>query len=449
MTCLLSPLSGVHCRQTGRDERQDTPAAKSLREFLRAYNTGNLETVRRFIHEHYDEEALSQRSAEQRAKTSLATFNLTRRLRLHAVERSADYEVVALCQSEITEAWFSVTIQVAPQPPHRIISQGFGFAARPADAVPRVRLNRTKIIEGFKTYLAKLAGAGMLSGAVLLAKNGRPIFKRAYGINASGSPNRLDTRFDLASLSKMFTGVAIAQLAEQGKLSYGDPVSKFLPAYPNKRAAEKITIHHLLTHTSGLVDYSDNKDYRPARQAARDRFKTLEDWFPFFASDPLSFEPGEKDEYSNSGYIVLGVIVEKASGQNYFDYVREHILVPAGMSNTILTVALGNSAGGGLSTVGDLLKFDVALRRHKLLSAKYTNFILTPKVATAEGEAWGYGFELTQSRGRRVAGHSGGGDADNRFDMYLDDGYTLVALTKPYAAIHITRKLKELVAQGD
>lgn len=420
-----------------------------LGAFLRAYNTGDPETIRAFIQGHFDEDSLARRPAEQRASTSLATYQLTRQLRLHGVERSADHEIVALCQSEITEAWFSVTVQVSPREPHKIMGQQFGFAARPADAAPRGRLSRTRIVREAETYLAKLAGAGMLSGAVLVAKNGRPILERAYGLNAPGVPNRLDTKFDMASLSKMFTGVAVAQLAERGKLSYHDPVIKFLPDYPNKQAAEKITIHHLLTHTSGLVDYSEKQDYRPARRAAGGRFKSLEDWLPFFAADPPAFEPGERDEYSNSGFIVLGMIVERASGQNYFDYVRDHIFRPAGMKKTVLTVESGNSAGGGLTTVRDLVKFAVALRRHRLLGAGYTKLILSPRVKTGEGEAWGYGFEISHVGGRRVAGHSGGGEVDNRFDMYLDDGYTVVALTKPYAATNVSRKLKELIARDD
>jgi CubicO group peptidase (beta-lactamase class C family) len=449
MTCLTLPYFAAARQQKRRAAFPGTPAGQRLDEFLRAYNTGNLETIRGFIADRYDKEALTERSAEQRAKTSVATFSLTRQLNLHSIERSTDHEIVALCQSKITEAWFSITIRVAPRPPYGIVSQGFGFATRPADAIPHGRLNQTQIVEELNAYLAKLAGADMLSGAVLVAKSGRPISERAYGFNASGMPNRIDTKFDLASMSKMFTGVAVAQLAEQGKLSYGDSIGRLLPDYPNKEAAEKITLHHLLTHTSGLVDYSDKKEYRPARQAQGDRFKTLKDWLPFFAGDPLSFEPGKRSEYSNSGFIVLGVIIEKVSGQNYFDYVREHIFMPAEMNQTALTVALGNSAGGGLSTVGDMLKFDAALRRHKLLGAKYTHIILAPKVETREGEAWGYGFEISQANGKRIVGHSGGGDADNKLDMYLDDGYTIIALTKPYAATNITRKFKELITQGN
>ena len=119
------------------------------------------------------------------------------------------------------------------------------------------------------------------------------------------------------------------------------------------------------------------------------------------------------------------------------------------MNNTILTVATGNSAGGGVSTVEDLFKFTVALRQHKLLSPKYTDIILTSKVTTGKDEGYGYGFEVNRVNGKRIVGHSGGGEADNHLDMYLDEDYTVVILAKPFAGMHITRKLRELIIRSN
>lgn len=449
ISLLLALYPPLLCLGTPRRERQraaapETPAGRQLTAFLRAYNTGEPGVLRKFIAGHFDRDALAKRSADERASTGVATFKITRQLNLYRIVRSADYEVEALCQSEITEAWFSLTVQVAPQPPHGIINQTFGFASRPAGASSHGKLRPAQIVKRLDSYLAKLAAADMLSGTIILARNDKPIFEKAYGFGDSKAPIAVDTKFDLASLTKMFTSVAIAQLVQQGRLSYGDPIGKFLPDYPNESAAEKVTLHHLLTHTSGLTEYSDKKEYRPARQAGG-QFKKLTDWFPYFANDALAFKPGAKSDYSNSNFIVLGVVLEKVTGQSYFDYVRERIFKPAGMNNTILNVAAGNSAGGGLSTAGDLLKFTAALRKHKLLSPKYTDTILTSKITTGEGEGYGYGFEVRWVDGRRVVGHSGGGGAENYLDMYLDDDYTAVILAKPYAGRHITRKLRELI----
>lgn len=333
-----------------------------------------------------------------------------------------------------------------PQPPHAVVRQSFGFAVRPADDVGRGKLSKTRIVKELDAYIAKLIAANMFSGVVLVAQNDKPIYKKAHGLDTFKKANRIDTKFNLASLTKMFTSVAIAQLAQQGKLSYSDPIGKFLPDYPNGQAAERVTLHHLLTHTSGIAEYSDKKDYRPARDAGN-KFKNLKDWFPFFAADPLSFQPGEKSEYSNSNFIVLGAILEKAAGQNYFDYVRRRVFKLAGMNDIKLTVANGNSAGGGESTVEDLLKFSVALRKHKLLDAKYTDIILSPKVYSSEDEAYGYGFEIVPIKGKRIVGHNGGGSADNQLDIYLDKNYTVVILAMPFAGRNITRKLRELINQ--
>jgi D-alanyl-D-alanine carboxypeptidase len=268
----------------------------------------------------------------------------------------------------------------------------------------------------------------------------------------------LDTKFNLGSMNKMFTAVAIAQLAQAKRLSFDDLISKHLPDYPNKEVAGKVTIHHLLTHTSGMGLYWNEKF-----MAQREKLLTVAAHLPLFASDPLSFTPGEKFQYSNSGYMVLGAIIEKVSGQDYYSYVQEHIYKPAGMTETgfyepgkeIANLAIGYSrmgpdgkqleevrdntntrevrggpAGGGYSTVGDLVKFHMALRSYKLLSEEYTKLVTTGKV---EGGGpmgrYGYGFSDKMFNGKHIVGHNGGsvGIAAN-FEMYPELGYTSVLL---------------------
>src|SRR5262249_14922197 len=153
----------------------------------------------------------------------------------------------------------------------------------------------------------------------LLAQGDNVFFTKACGLasRAWNQPNRLDTKFNLGSMNKMFTSVAIAQLVEKGKVSLDDTIGKHLPDYPNRDAAQKATVRHLLTHTSGLADYFNNK----FMDASRTRFRTIADYFPLFADNPLQFEPGTRNRYSNAGFMVLGAIVQKASGVDYFDYV--------------------------------------------------------------------------------------------------------------------------------
>jgi CubicO group peptidase (beta-lactamase class C family) len=212
--------------------------------------------------------------------------------------------------------------------------------------------------------------------------------------------------------------------------------------------------------------------------------RTVADYLPLFANDPLAFEPGSKWQYSNSGFTVLGLIIEKVSGQSYYDYVKEHIFKPAGMVNTdsyerdrdVPNLAIGytkmgdngrpdpsaprrantpmrplkgSPAGGGYSTVEDLLRFSVALRGHKLLSQKYTEIVTTGKVEMGgPGGKYGYGFGEEVSNGRHVVGHNGGGPGlGANFDMFPELGYTAVVLGNydPPATMPVVMKIRELI----
>jgi D-alanyl-D-alanine carboxypeptidase len=325
------------------------------------------------------------------------------------------------------------------------------------------------------TYLTNMAELQQVSGAVLVAKDGVPLFTHAYGLASKSFnvPNQVDTKFNLGSMNKMFTAIAIAQLVQQGKLSFDDPIGRHLPDYPNQVVADTVTIHHLLTHTSGLGDFFDKAAYS---NTAKDRFKAVQSFLPLFVDDPLAFEPGTRFQYSNAGYIVLGLIIEQVSGQSYFDYVRQHIYQPAGMTNTdcyeldwdtpnlaigytaagqnnlFLHVVKGGPPGGGFSTVEDMLKFDRALRTHTLLNPTLTDTVLTGKVDMpgAPEIQYGYGFLTTQGQDTRVVGHSGGfAGISARFDMYLDLGYTVVVLLNqdPPMADRVADQIWQLITQ--
>jgi CubicO group peptidase (beta-lactamase class C family) len=321
--------------------------------------------------------------------------------------------------------------------------------------------------------MKKLAGADAFSGAILVAKDGKPIYDNAFGMasRAWKMPARIDTKFNIASLGKMFTAVAVAQLVERGKLSYEDTIGKILSDYPNQEAAQKVTVHHLLTHTSGL----GSKTLGSFRQG----FRTIKEYFPSLAKEAPRFEPGTKFDYSNDGYLILGAIIEKASGQDYYDYIREHIYGPAGMTNSdsyeldsdppnlatgymdgpngtrrnnIFNLPVkGLPHGLSYSTVGDLLKFAVALRDHKLISAKSTAVVWEDKTGDRQGaQPYGYGFYVNRYNGARAVGHGGGWTGiTNRMDMFPDLGYTYIVLSNYDAETPaISFKLREWITQG-
>jgi D-alanyl-D-alanine carboxypeptidase len=341
------------------------------------------------------------------------------------------------------------------------------------------------ITESLEAYVDTLAASDEFSGAVLVAKDGKAFFAKAYGMADKDAkiPNRVDTRFNLGSMNKMFTAVAVAQLAERGKLSFNDPISKHVPDYPNRAVADKVTIRHLLTHTSGMGNYQNESYY-----AHLDDMKTVADLVPLFANDSLSFEPGAGWDYSNAGFVVLGLIVEKVSGESYFDYVERHVFKPAGMTrtgfyerdskasnravgymrvnaegepdpdsprreNTSTRPFRGSPAGGAYSTVGDMLKFSSALLDHKLLDREHTGILMSGQVKVPEGwpmSEYGYGFAVSDVDGTRIVGHGGTGlGIAGKFDMYPEIGYTVVILSNYdlHAIMPVVMKSRELILQ--
>jgi CubicO group peptidase (beta-lactamase class C family) len=257
--------------------------------------------------------------------------------------------------------------------------------------------------------------------------------------------------------------VSILQLAQEGKLSLNDTLIKDLPDYPDKDIARKITIHQLLIHTSGLPDMFNEK----FMHAAKDEHRTLDSFLPFFTGKPLEFKPGSKWSYSNSGFIVLGLVIEHLSRESYQDYVREHVFKPAGMintdnynidddipnlalsytfmgnnmhplpvgqvrSNVFMSIARGGAAGGGYSTVEDLLHFSQALEGHKLLNQQYTDLDMTGKIVERKSGSvkYAYGLEEDLANGVRIVGHSGGAPGvSSNLDIYPDLGYTVVIMS--------------------
>ncbi|MGB7054918.1 MAG: serine hydrolase, partial [bacterium] len=319
-------------------------------------------------------------------------------------------------------------------------------------------ISEKEVVEKTTAFLEELNSRDGFSGAVLIAKDGVPILKKAYGYanRSFNVPNQIDTKFNLGSMNKMFTATAIMQLVEQGKISLDGKIADYVSDYPNKDVSTKVTIQQLLTHTSGLGNYWTEEYMR----SSKDLFREVEDYLPLFVSDPLLFEPGSQFSYSNAGYMVLGLIIERVTGENYFDYVREHVYKPSGMLNTdayetdyvvpnlavgytrlrarpdelknnlFLHVVKGGPAGGGYSTVEDLLSFGNALMDNKLLSPENTELMTTGKVRTDRHIMYCYGFRDRVENGHHIVGHTGGFPGiDGYLGIFKDLGYTIAALS--------------------
>jgi len=302
------------------------------------------------------------------------------------------------------------------------------------------------------------------------------IFDGAWGLASKrfDVPNHVDTKFNLGSMNKMFTAVAIAQLVERGKLSYDDPLSTYLSTdWLPREITEKIQLRHLLTHTSGLGSYFTDE----FMNASRARFRTVDDYKPIVSKETLAFEPGTGWSYSNTGFLLLGAVIEKVTGESYFDFVRVNIFKPAGMNDTdsyemdrpvpnlaigytkrpdgwynniLMHVVRGGPAGGGYSTVRDLLKFDQALRSGKLVSAESFQLLTSPKNEAGSPD-YGYGFGISGTATDRIVGHNGGFPGISAdLKMYLDRGYTIAVLSNyDMAASMVSEKAAELIAAAD
>jgi CubicO group peptidase (beta-lactamase class C family) len=293
------------------------------------------------------------------------------------------------------------------------------------------------IARELRAHLGELSERDRFSGVVLVAKGERILFHEAYGRAAGNSnvTNTVDTQFPLASVSKVFTAVAVLQLAQTGKLSLDDKLIDVLPNYPNREVAEKITVRQLLTHRSGLGNH-----FGTFQRADFTKHPAAESFLELFAHEPLRFGPGNTYYYSNAGYLVLGLIVARASGESYDDYVRAHIFNLGGMRksacSTNETRGL-NAVGGVLSTAEDLHRFSLALQRGKLLNNEFTALQLTG----------GSGMDTATNNGVRTVGHMGAAPGmSNSFEIYPDLGYTVIILSSTdRAAEPIRVKVRDMV----
>lgn len=315
--------------------------------------------------------------------------------------------------------------------------------------------------------------AAGFSGVALIARGETIEAEAAYGFAdpAGTRRNAPTTRFNLGSIDKTFTAVAIAQLIQQGRLSLDDRLAKHLPDYPNQPAAARITIRDLLMHRSGVAQFM-RADFGDVGVAAM--VKTV-------GAEPQAFEPGARQEYSNGGYIVLGRVIEVVSGKTYSAYVSDHIYRPAGMTNSGFfrkgdrddTLALpvvsaagkskgsvpgpamtpagprtGNPAGGGYSTAADLFRFARALRTGRLLDQRMTEYVLNGTFM--EQPRWGFSLREQTTGSHRFVGNGGGAPGINaEFRFEPSGAYTVVVLanSSPPAATDLLTAVLNRIAR--
>ena len=322
-----------------------------------------------------------------------------------------------------------------------------------AQSTPASAPKNEQVIAKIDEYMKAVLRIDGFSGTILVARDGKPIVSRGYGMaNIELSvPNNPDSIFRLGSVTKQFTGMTIAMLQERGKLSVDDPMCKYFVDCPD--AWKPITIKHLLAHSSGITNYTGFPDFAKTTIMPI----TTTEMADRLRKEPLEFTPGEKMAYSNSGYYLLGAIVEKASGKKYADFLQENIFTPLGMKQTgyddplriipnraagyqkqagkiinasYMDMSVPYAAGSLYSTTGDLLIWDQALYTEKLVSQKSLDEIFTPSKWN-----YGYGWGIGNKFGHKAISHGGGiYGFSTDIARYPDDHVTVVVLSNIQAA---------------
>lgn len=298
------------------------------------------------------------------------------------------------------------------------------------------------VAQQMQIYLQTLEENEAFSGTVLLAKGDEILLSKGYGkaVIEYDIPNTPDTRFRIGSITKQFTAVAVLQLVEQGKLDLEGKLTDYLPGYPAKPQGELVTIHHLLNHTSGIPSYTGMEEIMRQRGSLEE---APEDFIKRFWEKELEFEPGTKFSYNNSGYYLLGMIIEKVSGMPYAEYVQAHIFEPLGMKNSgyehyrsvipkmargyatvgeyaersgNIVTDIAGAAGALYSTTNDLLIWHRALMDKKLLVEASYEKMFTPYL-----DGYGYGWGIEEHAGTKVYRHSGGIDGFRSMGILLPE----------------------------
>lgn len=459
----------------------DGRRGERIRQVLAAIESGDAERVDALVQEAFAGR-LRELPIEEHRSELLGLHDRSQGLDFYGIRRyvpprPAD-RVVVIARNRLTGGWQGLSLTFDGTPAERITGLEVQMARPPKDVPGSAPVTLDQAMGELQAFVDRLAAAEAFSGTVLVARDGRPVFTAARGLadRNHAVPMRLDTKLNLGSMDKMFTAVTVGQLVDEGRLSFDDPVSKYLDSSWTRADLSKVRVKHLLSHTSGLGSYFNDTYERTARQLLR----RVSDYKPLVAGETLEFEPGTRSRYSNTGFLLAGAVIEAATGRDYFDVVRERVYARAGMknsdsydidlvvpnlgvgysrertpgggrawrANTFAHVIRGGPAGGGYSTVEDLLAFAEAMRGGRLVSEATRETLWSPKPELSS-PTYGYGFGAWRHALGRVVGHSGGfSGISSNLEIYRDAGWTAVVLSNvDGGAEPVQQKIAELLAR--
>jgi CubicO group peptidase (beta-lactamase class C family) len=440
-----------------------TPVEERIRSFVDALNRLSPDRwaqAEQVVQSHATGSALEGQTRRRRINFVLRVPNLLRERDItggYTIESiDASGPTAATVQLKEKGAWGgrrSVRVEVQSETPHKMTTfepSPPNYRSSPGGVGASSSLSETEMVRRARQILDRAGEEGSLSGTVLVGRNGRPLLVEAYGLanRTYGVPNRIETKFSIASMGKVFTAVAIAQLVADGKVALNDKLAEYVPDLPTPEAAQKIEIRHLLSHTSGMGPYLREAQQNPDTPPIE-----------FIRGDSLQFEPGSDAQYSNSGFFALGKVIEAVADTTYEGYLDEHVFGPAGMTDTYIRrpgnvhpqVATGyrkqytetgarfrrtniggsegSPAGGAESTVLDLLRFATALQQGTLVDPAVLRTFTSAQSKIAGGQLdYGYGFILED--GGAVYGHGGNFlGVETGLDIYRESGFVVIVLS--------------------
>jgi CubicO group peptidase (beta-lactamase class C family) len=455
-------------------ELPDTKPGQRMTEWLALCDKPDVERMTAWQREHLGDQWLKRLGARVLAVSDVSDCRANDGFRVtQIVENRADRLAVVALGPKLG-IWYRLSLTVDAK--GRTGPVQASPTTPPESSLPK-RLGDADLQRELATAADRLHAAGLFSGIVMAARGTRPIVTHAVGDadRTRKTPITVSSQFTIGSMGKMFTAAAIGQLADQGKVSFDDKVGRFFPGYANQTVRTRVTVGMLLSHTSGMGDFLG----RRTPEMMKNGVKRAAEFMPLYETDEPAFEPGSRWAYSNAGLALVGAIVEKASGEDYPDYIRKHVFAPAGMKNSDpnnvphqdarmvkpYTRAgetgptdewheaehdIGSPAGGAISTAEDLLRFAEALRGGALVSRATFEKMIQPHAKTPGGGQYGYAMDIATVYGRTVVGHGGGfPGVSTELYILLDSPYAAVVLANqdPPAAELVGEKAQAMLVR--
>ena len=435
-------IASFNCGAQGIVQAPATAAGNLLASYLVVHNIGDEVSFQNYKKQHYPKLDVDRH---------LGFREMTGGLDLLRVNANGAKQIIAIVKERDGDQFFQIELKVKPGSSTLATDLKVSGIDPPSDLLPARLSLENALLETDKKADAYFASDDF-SGTLMIVRSGQIVHNRSWGLadRERQIPINMETRFRIASMGKMFTAVAVLQLVDDGKLALDQTVGHYLTDYPNKILANQVTLRELLNHTGGTGEI-----FTPEYMKNKDNVREVSDYLKMFGKRKPEFKPGSKDSYSNYGYMLLGALIEKASGQSYYDYVHQHVWAAAGMENTGARpeseitdqVAIGYikdehdkvttnvdtlpyrglPAGGAYSTVGDIVKFVQALQQGRLLSKRLLDDATSPQNIL---HWYGYGFMVGSEGTRHWYGHEGGAPGMNgMLKVYPESDYIVLCLS--------------------